>query len=673
MFNAAHPINAAENAFLNSLTGGPRRKSGSHRRPTSRTGEYYGTGPTSNVAAYERAVLAEQIQQAEAQLFSRHLDRLEMPVTPVIPPVEPPDPGVERAQLEREAGITDLQTRLAPFGTPPLAPAPQPVDVDAEAKSLFKQATQNISRLRLRARRELREKTRLVAEQQAQQETERRAAEHRRHQETLDAERSRLETLRKAMDERVRVWVAEQTAAREAAHAKALADAKAREHRLRANDPETVNRALNEALANERISIIGSAGGQAVIVLAIPELPDVIAEQEPAYTPAGRLTLHKRSKTQQNRLYVAALASELLRITRVAFAAAPGLTAVRCVVVRDSDLGNEPIYLGTLTRATSSSLQSRSNDPATLESLLEAAERVQINRQGRARDIVPLHFGADRELALAVRSVTSPAGTAASPDVVQQILSRVGSQESSPTSRAKTRNGAGRRRHRTSKSPRRAVAPGKTQLASETPVVSRDAERFLAILANDPDEDLRYEAINALRDRESAEYHDAFVGALDDSDQYVRRVAAGALRDLKDPRDSERFLAILANDPDEDLRYEAINALRDRESAEYHDAFVGALDDSDQYVRRVAAGALRDLKDPRDSERFLAILANDPRDSERFLAILANDPDEDLRYEAINALRDRESAEYHDAFVRALDDSDQYVRESAERALADLS
>jgi HEAT repeat protein len=131
--------------------------------------------------------------------------------------------------------------------------------------------------------------------------------------------------------------------------------------------------------------------------------------------------------------------------------------------------------------------------------------------------------------------------------------------------------------------------------SSSTARRRRDADRLLAILANDPDKDLRYEAINALREHGGAEHREAYVKALDDPDEFVRRSAAAALSRLCDPRDIDRFLAILANDPDKDLRYEAINALREHGGAEHREAYVKALDDPDQYVRESAKAALADL------------------------------------------------------------------------------
>jgi len=59
--------------------------------------------------------------------------------------------------------------------------------------------------------------------------------------------------------------------------------------------------------------------------------------------------------------------------------------------VRENELGGEDaIYAGTVTRAMCSHPQSRSVDPESLATLLEAAEHVPINARGRTHELFPI-------------------------------------------------------------------------------------------------------------------------------------------------------------------------------------------------------------------------------------------------------------------------------------------
>jgi hypothetical protein len=396
VFNATHPINAAENALLNGLTNRPRARAGTRRQASSAGGGYYSTGPGSAAAAYERAVLAEQIQRDEASLFSRHTGTFEAPAVLEAPSVQPPDPGPIRARLEHESGIKDLQAELAPFGNPPVAPDPPSLDEDTVARQLFRTASAGASWVHVGQRRRLRAESRAEAERQVRLQNERNVVEKRRQQDALNKKQSRLDRLHESVEANVQAWISAEVAEREAARAKSVAAAQAFADRLRANEPKAVAAALAKALASDRVKVVGSAGGQATISLVVPDGADVIAAQEPAYTPAGRLTLRKRSKTQLNRLYTAAIASEVLRTARVAFAAAPALKCVRCVVMREDEFeGEDAIYAGTITRALCSHPNTYSHNPASLAPLLELAEDVHINRRGRTGELCPLDVDDD--------------------------------------------------------------------------------------------------------------------------------------------------------------------------------------------------------------------------------------------------------------------------------------
>lgn len=217
VFNATHPVNTLENALLNSLTGTPRRHRASRGRASMPASSYYrSTGPGSNAAAYERAVLAEQIHQAEAELFSRHLGEFKPFAIVNIPAVQEPDPRPARVRLEAQLGNSELRAELpsllAPYGVPPIAPDPPSVDADAIERELFRHAVAGVSWTRRRERRTIREQARVDAEQQLRDQNEQNLLEQRRLQEALNEKQARLDALERSLTEQLRVWVEAQVA-----------------------------------------------------------------------------------------------------------------------------------------------------------------------------------------------------------------------------------------------------------------------------------------------------------------------------------------------------------------------------------------------------------------------------------------------------------------------------
>jgi hypothetical protein len=188
------------------------------------------------------------------------------------------------------------------------------------------------------------------------------------------------------------------------------------------------------------------------------------------------------------------------------------VSRVRCIVARDDELGDlRPIYAGAFTRARLYLMPGRrSVDPQDLALALEAAEDVQINRKGRTREVGPLEEHTDPALGAAIEWLDSRSGD-------KRQLSQADAQlffaDAPSPSRPAPVSPAG-------PDPDPASEPG------------GHVERFANVLSNsDANSNLRYEAINALRDQASPDHHDAFVNALTDTDQYVREAATEALAD----------------------------------------------------------------------------------------------------------------------------------------------
>jgi hypothetical protein len=146
VFNATHPINTLENAFLDSLTASPRsRRRTSGRSSSGTVARSTATGPNSNVAAYERAARAEAIAQAEQRIFSHHMVETRDPRVVDVAPVAPPDVAAYVADCRRTLGVEVLEKELSAFGEPPVAPAASLPTIEAEADRLYRLAVSDVS------------------------------------------------------------------------------------------------------------------------------------------------------------------------------------------------------------------------------------------------------------------------------------------------------------------------------------------------------------------------------------------------------------------------------------------------------------------------------------------------------------------------------------------------
>jgi hypothetical protein len=391
-FNVTHPVNTAENALLDSLTGGSRRSSSSRGGGYSTTSSYSGGYST---ATEERLRIGETIEEVETANFSVHLAPVAAATQPIAPPITAPDAAPERERIERSSGASELAAKLEPFGSPPTAPSPEPVSEKAIRRELYPLATEGISRWKLKERHERRAQARERAVEDAKRETERRADTQSREQDDLNADLSKLERLRQAAENEARQWLVEETARREAARERQQVELDEQWHRVLANDPETVATALREALGDAPVVVVGMIVGTptALLAVVVPQLEQAIADREAGYTPTGRPMLHTRSKTRMNELYLAALASRVLFAADVALAAAPGLDGVRCVALRVDDSGApEPIYAGTVLRSLLPILKTRgwTADPDFLAETPAMALDVKITQKGRAHELSAL-------------------------------------------------------------------------------------------------------------------------------------------------------------------------------------------------------------------------------------------------------------------------------------------
>jgi len=295
-------------------------------------GDAVGGGPEPVATPAQREAAVRRI---EATTLSLHLHAEPTLVRPTVPEPEPPDPQSERERIERQLGIPELASSLAPYGTPPVAPPMEPADRDTLARERLRETSAGVSRWKVGARRSLREEAR----EQAARERERLAAEQKRLQEELDASWDELATLRERAARELDEWLQQEMGRREAQRAEQQAALDRAWQQQVDADPDSVTAALRAEFPEDAVRVLGYLDRVAVLVVACPDIDEVIALREPAFTSAGRPTVRPRTETRRNDLYLSAIASHILAAVGRAISTAPGVAAVSCVAVRAAKTG----------------------------------------------------------------------------------------------------------------------------------------------------------------------------------------------------------------------------------------------------------------------------------------------------------------------------------------------
>jgi hypothetical protein len=103
------------------------------------------------------------------------------------------------------------------------------------------------------------------------------------------------------------------------------------------NDPDVVLATLAEAFEdNDAPAAAVAVDGADLSLVVLAPTDDVVPERMPARTQAGNLTLRKLPKADRSAFYTTLVAGQLLVTLREAFAVAPGIAAVRAVVLRNT-------------------------------------------------------------------------------------------------------------------------------------------------------------------------------------------------------------------------------------------------------------------------------------------------------------------------------------------------
>ena len=319
--------------------------------PLTGTGRRRRRSTKRSLSAYERELRRAQRQQEIAQ---------------------PEHEIAKVAQTERELVSAHLEE--FPLAQPQQAPDPTPVDRSEILRDLRKEALSGISFFKRSERRAAREAADEPAEHAIRAEERRRAEEQAKEQARLDA-----------------AW-----------------------QQLLNNEPQVVLSALEAAFEdNQAPAAPIDCQDDEVTVLMLYESPEMIPDNKPALTPAGKPTLRKRNKTERNELYATSLASNVLATAKEAFAVAPGINRVIVMVARkdESPQPERPVlyclYCGSLERSRFDRIDWSSVDP--LEEISNTPEAL-IERKGRAAEVVPLNLSDEPDLAAVLRAAAEAVG-----------------------------------------------------------------------------------------------------------------------------------------------------------------------------------------------------------------------------------------------------------------------
>lgn len=351
----------------------------------------------TSVAAYERELRQaqreadiEQVAALEAKLVATHKQSFAGARRAELPPPQGVDPAPLRNLLELEIGIPSLTAQLGNADDPPLAADPEAVDRYELMREHRRRERSGIPIFRVGERIRAARRADDAAELEAFAEAARRREAQQQEQHHLDALWAELRAARGEVAERLPIEVKAEEERRAEERAEEQAKLDADWAKLRGNDPTVTIPALEQAFADNELSVtpVACDGGHTTVLMRFPPPDAIVPERKPARTPTGKRTLKKRTKTESNALYLEALGSNVLATVKEALAVAPGTDAVRMVVVRrvggSKHAGDlVPIYAGEFPR---SQYEGASGSRSPRYALLSASQ-VLLNLKGRTEEV----------------------------------------------------------------------------------------------------------------------------------------------------------------------------------------------------------------------------------------------------------------------------------------------
>jgi hypothetical protein len=361
-----------------------------------------------SISTYERQLRAAQreadidrIATLERTLVGVHRQSFPKAQRKVLPPPEPVEAEPIRADLEAEAGISDLTKQLGSEDSPPVAAEPEPVDRYELMRHFRKRRRLGIPFWRIRDQIDAaREADREAEEAADTQAVERRAAQEA-EQRRLDGLWNDLQQAKVSVAEDLPGRIAAERERREATRAAQQQELDAAWARLEANDPEVTLPALKKAFADNDApaEAIACEGDRTTVLIRFSPPEAIVPERKPARTPTGKRTLKKRTKTEINSLYLEALGSNVLATAKETFAVAPGTETVQLLVLRrETDKKNAgqlaAIYVGEFTRGGYEAAS-----PSAPGRALGLAPASMLNLKGKTEQVAPLDLKERPELA----------------------------------------------------------------------------------------------------------------------------------------------------------------------------------------------------------------------------------------------------------------------------------
>lgn len=267
------------------------------------------------------------------------------------------------AQTERALVTLHLEEFLP--AQPPVVPPPAPVDVEPIAQAMTREQLRGISVFARARRREARALARRLTEQEVQRQEYVRRTEFERQQSEANT-----------------WWLA-----------------------LTQHDSVTVMAAMEAAFEDNQFPAacvdVGEDRLRYATVLVMFGAPSLIPEKKADLTPTGRPTLKKRTKTERNSLYSAALGSTVIATVKEGLAVAPSLQEIRLLVLRKDTAAATPAdYLTAIYAARFPRERFRNTNWSRADSvaMILTAPDALIKRKGAMQEIASIELNDEPEL-----------------------------------------------------------------------------------------------------------------------------------------------------------------------------------------------------------------------------------------------------------------------------------
>jgi hypothetical protein len=201
-------------------------------------------------------------------------------------------------------------------------------------------------------------------------------------------------------------------AANHAQHVAVQQEIDQRWQQLTTNDPDVVLAVLSHAFQNgiANAAPLGVWDAEAQLALLAPD-PAALPERHPTTTAAGNLSLKKFTKGETSDLYKQLVAGLVLATAKEAFAAAPGVTDIRIVALRNTSadaygkVRPEAILATRIARAALNGVQWTKADALII--LDEISSELVTRTAGPSKALAPLDLKTEPDIARVIHVVTS--------------------------------------------------------------------------------------------------------------------------------------------------------------------------------------------------------------------------------------------------------------------------